>query len=616
MSRYRLELVLCLLLVALTLAALGHVGKNDFIDLDDGAYATDNNLVKKGLTADGLRWAWTTLQAGHWHPLTWLSLQLDASLGKLFVKQPHPAIFHLTNLQWHLASVLLLFVVLRRMTGAVWRSALVAALFAVHPLHVESVAWVAERKDVLSTFFWILTMGLYAWYAERPGWSRYLLVLLSFILGLLAKPMLVTLPCALLLLDYWPLRRFPFLVEQGTEPAYPTVSWKLLLLEKVPLVLLLVGASVITYHAQKEVGAVMQLGNISISERVGNALVSYVQYLWQTMVPVGLSIFYPHPFHRLAFWQVGGAALLLAGLTVVVYKQRHTRPYLIVGWLWFLGTLVPVIGLVQVGEQARADRFTYVPHIGLFVLLVWGGADLLARWPRPMVASLTIALLVGFGTLTWLQVRHWRNTESIWEHAVAVDPENARAHANLGSARWNQGRRDEAIEHLTRSVTLDPKIAETNFLLAEWLDDEKRFDEAAHYFIRTTELRPDLALPFYKLGLTRLRQEKQEVALKAFAAAIERDPDLLKSINFRGLVAAAFEKWKEASLWFEIAVSLDRQNANFRVSLARVLHEQKRTPEAILELEQALRLAQAAGQLELMKEIEAVLLEYRKIDQR
>jgi tetratricopeptide (TPR) repeat protein len=393
MRRYRTEIAVCVALLALTAGAMGVGCWNGFTNYDDTDYVTTNQEVRAGLSAAGLRWAFTSFHAANWHPLTWLSLQLDATLFG-----PEAAWgYHLTNLLLHAANVLLLFLTLRRMTGAVWRGAAVAALFAVHPAHVESVAWIAERKDVLSGFFWMLTLLVYAWYAERPGWRRYLVVLAAFALGLMAKPMVVTLPCVLLLLDYWPLRRLA-----GLRPAAKLV------LEKLPLFALTATACVVTMAAQKD--AMSSLERLPLSERLMNTAAAYAAYLGELFWPTKLAVLYPHPHGGLTQAEAGRAVVVLAAVTALALLAWRSYPYLIVGWLWFLGTLVPVIGLVQVGAQSMADRYTYLPYVGLFLALVWGAADLAARRPLPVRSALVPAALLLGACLPlaglWLQSVH------------------------------------------------------------------------------------------------------------------------------------------------------------------------------------------------------------------
>ncbi|MFL5339967.1 MAG: glycosyltransferase family 39 protein [Gemmataceae bacterium] len=405
----RPALILGLLLVASTLAVFGRCLANEFVNYDDPQYVTDNPHVKEGLTLDGVRWAVTSTDYLNWHPLTWLSLQLDTELFGL-----EPWGFHLTAILLHAADALLLFLILRQTTGALWPSGFVAALFALHPLHVESVAWVAERKDVLSTLFGLLAIAAYLRYVEQPGWRRYLLVLLAAALSLTAKPMWVTLPGVLLLLDYWPLGRLQ------------KSSTRTVLLEKVPLLALAATAGVLTVFAQHRGGAVESLELFPWDQRVGNAVVSYIRYLGMTVWPEGLAPFYPHPRGNLPVWPDIGAAVLLVTITTVVLALRRRCPYLVVGWFWYLGTLVPMIGLVQVGEQARADRYTYLPLIGIFIIVAFGLSDLLRsrRFPRALLFAAAIAVILACATLTWKQIGYWHDSRALWAHAVAVTADN------------------------------------------------------------------------------------------------------------------------------------------------------------------------------------------------
>ncbi len=380
----RREILICLFLVLATLTVYWQVGNYEFVNFDDDKYIIENFHVQKGLTRDSVIWAFTATHVSNWHPLTWLSHMLDFQLYGL-----NPSGHHLTNVFFHLVNTLLLFLVLKLMTGALWRSGLVAALFAVHPLHVESVVWVAERKDVLSTLFWMLTLWAYLGYTKRPGVKRYLVILLAFALGLMAKPMLVTLPFVLLLLDYWPLKRIelgqsaiglPAASQPSTIANKPGAQAFRLLLEKTPMFVLAAVSSVVTFIVQKSGGAVGALETYPFKIRMANALLSYVIYLKKMIWPQNLAVFYPHPGQSLPMWQAAGAGLLLVVVSIAVIRAGRRYPYLPVGWLWYVGTLVPVIGLVQVGDQAMADRYTYVSLIGLFIVVAWGVPDVARSW--------------------------------------------------------------------------------------------------------------------------------------------------------------------------------------------------------------------------------------------
>ena len=465
------SILVCLVLVVATGLAYWQVLHHDFVNFDDHYYVTENDRVQAGLTPEGFIWAFTTTDASNWHPLTWLSHMLDCELYGL-----NPGGHHLTNLLFHLASTLLLFIVFTRMTAALWRSALVAILFALHPLHVESVAWVAERKDVLSTLFWILTMWAYLHYVRHGGFKRYLLVLVAFTLGLMAKPMLVTLPFVLLLLDYWPLGRYQF--GQSGAASHTAMSASIvprrsrsgalaLVLEKTPLLALAAISSVVTYLVQQSGQAMQYMETLPLTVRIANALVSYVAYIGKTIWPANLAVFYPHPGYTLPMWQAAGAGLLLVFISIVTIRSMSRYPYLAVGWLWYLGTLVPVIGLVQVGEQAMADRYTYVPLIGLFIIAAWGLWDLEKKWHRQKIVFALI-LLLPLTVCTWRQLHYWRDSISLWEHALAVTKKNALAHNNLGGAFEEEGNAEKAIANFYEALRHDPEylIARNNLGLA------------------------------------------------------------------------------------------------------------------------------------------------------
>jgi hypothetical protein len=454
--------LLCIGLLVLTVVAYLPLWDNDFVDFDDEILITANPQVLAGLTRSGVSWAWTNDLAPYWQPLTWLSFQLDAHFFSSRGPQGEvilcPAAFHGQNLFWHAAGVLLLFGLWYRLTGARWRSFLVAALFALHPMHVESVAWAVERKDVLSSFFGILTLWAYAHYAARPGPLRYLSVVAAFLLSLLAKPMLITLPFVLLLLDLWPLGRWRT-ASSGPQPALPRAAFGRLVLEKVPLFALAAVFAVLTLEARERHGSLVCLSVLPFSARLVNALTAYGWYLTTTFWPVRLAVLYPHPYENWSGLQALVGAGCLVSLTALALWQARRRPWLLVGWLWFAGTLVPVIGLAQGGTQAWADRFIYWPHIGLFVAVVWGLGEVVQRLRIPSQLSALAAALVlaALGVLTWVQVGCWRNSVTLWEQAVAVTRDNHRAHGHLSRYYRQQGRLDRADFHLLEALRIQFK---------------------------------------------------------------------------------------------------------------------------------------------------------------
>ena len=449
-------------LFALTLLVFSPCFDLPFANFDDPLYVTDNPVVRTGLTPAGIRWAFTNTRY-FWHPLTWLSLELDSTLyGGLKAGG-----FHATNVLLHAASTVLLFLVLSRMTGAVWRSAIVAAFFAVHPLNVESVAWVAERKGALSTLFWMLTLAAYLGYVRSPGMLRYLLVVLFFLLGLMAKPMLVTLPFVLLLLDYWPLERMRATRGLVSNPAgVRSLRW--LFVEKLPLFVLSLAGTVVAAIAEFEGGALPSLARFPFTSRVSNALLSFVAYLGKLIWPTQLAIHYAHPGGAVSVLHVVLAGLLLLGITLLVLLPGRRRPYLVVGWLWYLGTLVPVIGLIQIGTHGMADRYTYVPLIGIYVLLSWGCADLVkaCHFPRLVPGVAVLAAIAVCSVLTWRQFGYWNSDILLWERAVAVSSDNSIAHTNLGKAFAHVGRTAEACDQYRQAIVLDPGLAAAHTNLA------------------------------------------------------------------------------------------------------------------------------------------------------
>jgi len=406
----RTKIVICIFLMVATFCIYSQVQDHEFINLDDTLYVTENLNVQAGLTSENIKWAFTTFDSGNWSPVTWFSYMLDYQLYGSHAKG-----YLLTNLFFHIANSLLLFLVLFRMTGAIWQSAFVAAMFAFHPLNVESVAWVAERKNVLSTLFWLVTMWAYIHYAEKPTTKKYSLVFLFFTLGLMTKSMLVTLPFVLLLLDYWPLRRLKFGQERGSNENSEKNTAKRsetfrLVLEKIPLFLLTTGLSIMTFIAEKSFGAMNYAENLTFSTRLTNAMVSYLEYLGKMIWPEKLAMFYPHPGNALAVWQGILCGMALVGITIISIRLIRKAPYFAVGWFWYLGTLVPVIGIVQVGGQAMADRFTYIPLIGIFIIVAWGVPELISKWRhKEKVLSVSAGIIIPILLITtWWQVSHWK----------------------------------------------------------------------------------------------------------------------------------------------------------------------------------------------------------------
>ena len=510
-------LAIVVALIVANLVVYAPVRQFAFVNSDDPVYVTANAHVLGGLSWTNIQWAFTEAKVPYWHPLTFLSHMFDVQLYGT-----NAGGHHITSVLLHIACSVMLFGLLLQMTGALWRSAVVAALFSLHPLRVESVAWIAERKDVLSTFFWIATTWAYVHYVRRPGFKRYASVVVLFALGLMAKPMIVTLPFALLLLDYWPLER----LRLADAPRKRSMSLSELIKEKVPLFVLALVASLITFGTQRSVGAVNSLEAISLPLRVANSLHSYVAYLGDLVWPARLAALYPYP-DSISVPMVLTAIVLLGVVTAIALALHRRHPYVVVGWFWYLGTLLPVIGLIQVGPQARADRFTYVPHIGLLIILVWGVVELARRVssPRVVLAPLATVALAACTVMSMQQVGIWRDSEALWEHTLRVTRDNGVAHFNLGVNFASTGRNDEAIQHLTEAVRLEPDFAFAHNRLAVALDRRGHTPEVTKHLAEFVRLTPASGEAYANLAISLAKDGKNAEAIEAFSQAIRLNPN-------------------------------------------------------------------------------------------
>ena len=505
---------ICICLAVLTWAVFGQTLRHDFVNYDDPRYVYQNTRITSGLNIAGIAWAFTHIHSENWHPLTTITHMLDSSLYGLKAGG-----HHFTNVLLHTVAVVLLFLLLQQMTGALWKSAFVAAVFAIHPLHVESVAWVAERKDVLSGVFFMLTLLAYVHYARAPSTWRYLIVAFVFALGLMSKPMLVTLPFVLLLLDYWPLRRIR---DQRSRVGRQLLS---LLVEKIPLIALSAVSSVITFLAQR--GALGGTEQLPMLARINNALVSYVVYVRQMFWPANLAVFYPHPENRLPPWEISLALAVLIGITIAAVILRKKAPYFIMGWFWYLGMLVPVIGLVQVGWQGHADRYTYLPQIGLYIAGTWAVADLTALWPRRRVLLGAAALLL-IGALSWsssVQTSYWRDSETLFTHALAVTRNNDVAENNLGIVFLQRGQLDEAISRLQAAIDLRPENGPAHNNLAKALLQKGRLAEAMVHYRKFFEIEPENVEARNILGTALIQQGRIREAIEQWQEAQAIEPE-------------------------------------------------------------------------------------------
>jgi len=603
----RVDLWICLLLLLAVCAVYAPVHAFDFVNYDDPQYVRDNPHVREGLTVAAVRWAFTSGELANWFPITRLSHMLDAQFFGI-----HAGPQHVTGVFFHAAAALFLFLFLRRATGLRWPSALVALLFAVHPLHVESAAWIAERKDVLCASFWFLSLWAYVRYVEMPGRGRYLMVLLWFSLGLMAKPMIVTLPVLLLLLDFWPLRR---------RPAY---------LEKVPFFLLAAGSALTTYLVQHQSGAVRPFAMIPLALRMENALVSAVVYLAQTVWPTRLAVFYPYP-SEIPIWQVALASGLTAIISILVWRARAACPYLLVGWLWYGVTLAPVIGIIQVGDQSRADRYLYVPMVGLLIGLCFGAADWLRRAPkfRPATAGIAAGVVLCCAVVARAQVGYWKDSEALFEHALEVTGENNYvAQHNLGAALAdNPERLPDAIRHYQEAVRINPGSVTGHVDLANVLSAAGRWSEAVPEYQAGLRLAPDYvsahnnfgsalaklpgrlpdAIAEYRTAI-RLDPANPEVhnnlgcvlaqmpgeapqAIAEFRSALSLRPDYPEAhANLAGVLAGFPDRLPEAASEYETAVRSRPESPELHYGMAVLLTRMGKAPEAIAQFEEALKL--------------------------
>jgi protein O-mannosyl-transferase len=623
--KQRLNLIICIALAAVVVGIYWPVYNYEFINLDDSFFIVDNPLVKQGISWDGLKWAFTTIHYTYWQPLTWLSYMLDCTL-----LGSNAGAMHLVNVLFHIVNTILLFVIFVRMTKGVWQSAFIAGLFALHPMHVESVAWVAERRDVLSTLFWLLTMLAYVRYIEQPSVRRYIATVTVFILGLLSKPMTVTLPFVLLLLDYWPLGRF--------GDAKCRVSR--LLLEKVPFVILSAMASAVTFLTAHKVGAIASLGNVLFNERLENSIVSYCIYIHKMIWPAQLAVLYPFPAGTIPIMKViiCGAAVILITVLFIFYGRRHK--YLIVGWLWYLGTLVPVIGIVQVGPQAWADRYTYVPLIGLFLIIAFGLADLLKNIAakKYILAPAAILILASCAAAASIQLRYWKDSIALFERTLSVTKDNAIICYNYASVLNVRGQKEKARQYIAEAARLRPDIQEihenygrilealgkTDEALAEYkialqinsrsdaarynfgwaLLQKGYFDEAIGQFRiylgenadlprngvteqttvrfkQTLVLKPDTVEILSHMGLCFAQKQDPDMAIKYYRQALMLDPNHVSAHRRLGLTLYSMGKTDEAIEQCRIVVAAEPNDAKTYNNIGIMLQSEGKIAEAI-----------------------------------
>ena len=583
--------ILSLILVAVTLVVYWPVQTFDFVNFDDPIYITRNPAIHNGVTWDGILWSLSTFYAANWHPLTWLSHMVDVSIYQ-FRAGGH----HWTNLQIHLLNTLLLFFVLRRMTGASKCSALVAMLFAIHPLHVESVAWISERKDVLSGFFWILTMGCYAYYVECPTVFRYSLVILFLAFGLMSKPMVVTLPIVLLLIDVWPLRRHgnpitvfdPFFLRARSFKG----KWFICLaVEKLPMMLLILASCVLTLIAQEKAGAVVSIESIELGDRVANAIASYGAYIQKMLWPNNLAISYPFREDLLS-WKTGLILVALAGISVGAIIRADSSPFLLVGWLWFLGTLVPVIGIVQVGSQSMADRYTYIPLIGLFIGIAWAGRALTDLYPRVKSIAFLAILILGviLAALSRTQVETWRNSVTLYEHVLRVVPDNPIAMNNLGVVYLDAGVNDKAASLFRRAINLAPQYQDPWINLGVVALRNEDLVEARRCMIEAYKINPQNVSLRLSMGVLLFKKKDLGAAEREFHQVLAIDTHHETANHRLGILLFIQGRLDESEEFLQTALRISPMNAKIHNDLGLVLKEKGNIEEAIRMFRKALEL--------------------------
>jgi len=614
------------LIILLTIIVYWQVGSHEFINFDDDIYVYENAHVKNGITIEGVKWSFSLPEEkrhAYWHPITWISHMLDVQLYGL-----HSGFHHLTNLFLHVLNSILLFFMLYKMTSDLWKCAFVAALFALHPINVDSVAWLAERKNVLSSFFWMITITAYIYYAERPDIKKYLLMCILFVSGLLAKPMIITLPFVLLLLDYWPLGRIRFFFgkEKSMVNTTKNVTVYRLIMEKVPLLILSLGSVYTVTFSLRHIENITINGSTTIYLRLQNALVSYIKYIWKMLFPRDFTIFYPYP-EFISFWKVLGAIAVILLITFLALNYSRKYAFFIVGWFWYLGTLVPVLGLIQSGLWPEiADRWAYIPLIGLYIVIAWGVPALLPeiRYKDSILKLLGFGVIVSLMILTKVQVGYWRNNFTLYEHALKINTENFVAHGNLGYAFHEQGEIDKAIMHYEKSLRINPQLAsiqtklgsaynkkgriedaierlnvaliiDPDFIkahneLASLLLDQGFIDEAIDHFLKVQNIMPHRKESYQNLAAAYLKKGKQDETIKNLSEVLRIDPNDSEAYNHLGTIYLIQGDLEGAVSNFINSLRIEPSNPQVHYNLGIAFIRQDRMNEAIKELSRAIEI--------------------------
>jgi protein O-mannosyl-transferase len=566
-------LLICLVLTVLCLAVFGQVRNFDFVNYDDPIYVAQNSHISNGLSYDSIIWAFTTPNGGNWLPLTWLSLMLDCQLFGTDAGR-----IHLVNVFFHLANTLLLFVIFRKITTSVWPSAFVAAAFALHPMHVESVAWITERKDVLSTFFFLLTLAAYIGYVRHRGYFRYLLTMVLFIFGLLAKPMIITLPFVLLLLDYWPLNRFSSPKANPKLNRSAPQNLNQILIEKIPFFAISGISSLITFLVHRNFGDFFDLTEIPLGSRIANSVLSYAIYIGKLFWPQKHAVFYPYNVSDYPFWQIALCVFLLVAVSIFVICLYRTQKYLLVGWLWFLGTLIPVIGIIQSGEQAYADRYTYIPYIGLFIMITWGIAELSANWPyqKIILGGLMLIILGGMRIASYRQVSYWKNSFTLFSHVLDVNPNNKLAHNQLGVYLVDKGKLDEAVLHYKVAIKIDNNYSDAYNNLCVAYNRIGNFDKSLEYGQEAVRTAPNEPTSHFNLGIAFYQKGIFDQAVQHWRETVRLNPKHERALSNLGAILYQMGNTQEAENYLKEAFRLNPKDPAVKKNLMQILSDKNK----------------------------------------
>lgn len=604
------DILMFTLLIVTTLSIYYRVSSFDFIDFDDNEYITENLNISSGIHLKNIKWSFQTFHSGNWHPLTWISHMLDCQFFGM-----NAGYHHITNIFLHILNSLLLFAVLKKMTAKRWESFFVSILFALHPLHVESVAWISERKDLLCALFWMLTLLSYIYYSNQKSLITYVSVVFFFTLGLLSKPMIITLPFVLLLLDLWPLNRITIIGTSNYQVPYKQIID--LIVEKIPLVILIFFSGIITFYAQQQGGAVSSLSAVPFAHRIANVFVSYLAYILKTFYPLKLALLYPFP-HTIPMWQSMGSALIILLITYLSVKTIKVRPYFFVGWMWYLGTLIPVIGIVQIGRQAMADRYTYIPLIGIFLIIIWWISDCSSSWKyrKLYLTSLSIIVNAFLFFITWNQIGIWKNSVTLFEHTLSITSGNYIIHNNLGYVLREKGKNREAEDHFRQAIDIQPNYMEAHVNLAISLDKKGEFNDAVSHYLTAIAIQPDNPEIHKFLADLFLRHGDDLNAFHHYRKVLELSPEYGEIYIRLGNILYKQKKIEGAVHYYLQALNFKNnrlQLLELHNNLGNAYYQQGKLDKAVFHYKKVLGIN--AKQVETLNNLGAALIMRRDIDE-